>query len=190
MIGVTDMILIIDDENDLDFFERLYVKHHALMFGTAWKVFSDENIVREIVSDSCLALMEKVSTLCTMESVQLQVYIATTVFNHARNYWKQQKRKNKHVDYDASNNLENIADQFNLEKYIEAKEKAAETVRMIDQLPHRVRQAMKLKYEDELCDADIAKQMGISKNSVRKYISRGKEMLEKKLSGDEDNEWI
>lgn len=190
MIDLTDMILMIDDENDRDYFEQLYMKHHSLMFGIARKVFSDDNIAREIVSDSCLALMDKVSTLRTMEGIQLQVYIARTVFNHARNYWNCQKRRNAHIDHEASTNLENIADQFNLEKYVESREKAAYTMRLIDQLPHRVRQAMKLKYEDELCDTDIAKQMGISKNSVRKYISRGKGMLEKKLSGDEYNEWI
>ena len=48
-------------------------------------------------------------------------------------------------------------------------------------LPHRQRNALVLRYYEELGIDDIAEAMGISRNSVKTHLTRGLAALERRL---------
>jgi len=101
-----------------DYMETLYQNHQRLMYAVAWEYSHDAATADDIVSDACMALMQKVDTLRLLERKALLAYIATTVRNTARNHIRKQQIVNKYVVHSDVEVLNDIADQGDLERRI------------------------------------------------------------------------
>ena len=62
---------------------------------------------------------------------------------------------------------------------VELVDELARVWQAIRQLPEKEQQVMYLKYAVELPDEIIAERVGLSVNSIRKYISRAREHIKK-----------
>ena len=58
----------------------------------------------------------------------------------------------------------------------------------IRELPERERIAIQLKFDLDRTDAEIAQLMGISADSVRRYIHRGRERIRQKVYQEEKDD--
>ena len=56
-------------------------------------------------------------------------------------------------------------------------------------LPARQRACLVLRYYDELGIDDIAKTLGVSRNSVKTHLRRGLAALEARLTADPEDDW-
>ena len=61
-------------------------------------------------------------------------------------------------------------------------------IEALRELPHRQRNALVLRYYEELGIDEIAAAMGISRNSVKTHLTRGLAALERQLGGAGDPE--
>ena len=72
------------------------------------------------------------------------------------------------------------------EDEIELQEDQREVIEALRDLPHRQRNALVLRYYEELGIDDIAEAMGISRNSVKTHLQRGLAALEQRLGDATD----
>lgn len=177
MIIIPNIILNILEGDDRDYMESMYRKYYRLMFSTAWKIFRDKATVDDVVSDSCLALIKKISVLRELEPNKLRVYIVSTVRNTALNHFDKQQRLDSHVTHYEFETIETIADGFTLEKNILLEDELTLVWNAIKQLSIKEQQILRLKFVMELSDSEVAKIVGLSPASIRKYISRARDRI-------------
>ena len=177
MIMLPSVILAMPAGDDRDYMEWLYKEHYRLMFSTAWKVFKDKATVDDIVSESCLALMKKIPTLRGLERNKLRVYIVSTVRNTSLNFFDKQQRINSHVVGDESEAIEAVSDGFDVEEKVVLEDELSRVWKAIKQLPTKEQQIMRMKYAMEMADDEIAKEVGRSANSIRKYVGRARDRI-------------
>ena len=72
------------------------------------------------------------------------------------------------------------------EDEIELREDQQQVIEALRDLPHRQRNALVLRYYEELGIDDIAAAMGISRNSVKTHLQRGLAALEQRLGAASD----
>ena len=174
MIILPSVILAMPAGDDRDYMTWLYEQHHRLMFATAWKYTRDKHAVDDIVSDSCVALIQKISTIREMERVKLRAYIVATVRNTALNLLDKQQRANQHVVPVADEKMNRVPDGADIQRKVELKEELADVWAAISSLSATEQRVMQMRYSQNLSDDEIAVRLGVSEDSIRKYVSRAR----------------
>ncbi len=181
MIIMPCVIMTMPSGSGKDYMETLYRNHRRLMYAAAWEFTHDPAAADDIVSDACIALMQRMDVIRPLEEKPLLTYIAVTVRNTARNHLKKQRRISKYVIRSDADALNQAADQTDLEKRIVLDEELDAVWEAIQQLPGQEQLVMQMKFDFELSDAEIARQLGLSPSSVSTYISRARRHLKKIL---------
>ena len=178
MIQFPIAILEMPEGEDRDYMEWLYTNYHSQMFAVAWKMSKEKAEVEDIVSESVLKLIRHVKKLRTLNEKQLYVYIVKTVKTTAINRKKKQQRyENMEIgDWMFPNDIKSP-----IEGQIEVEETLQFVLSEIYKLPKKEQQVLRLKYSTEKTDDEIADIVGLSVNSIRKYVSRSRERLKRAL---------
>ena len=184
MLLFPGVILAMPAGEDRDFMENLYRKYHRLMYATAWKYVRDDSAAEDVVSDSCVALMKKISTLRGLDHNKTCVYIVSTVRNTSINALNKQSRLNQVFRSGENEFVETLPDGVDFVQKILLEEELAAVMRAIESLPAKEQMIMKMKYSMELSDEVIAEQVGLSVNSIRKYVSRARNHIKAALYGE------
>ncbi len=177
MVIFPQAILDMPEGSDRDYMEWLYREYCALMFSTAWKYFRDKADVEDIVSDGCVSLMRNIPALRSLERDKLGVYIVSTIRNVAFNHYAKQKRTSDHTTAAGDEAIQSVADATNVERKVALQDELTYVWKAIGQLPEKERQIMRMKYALEFPDDVIAERVGLSVNSIRKYISRARDHI-------------
>ncbi len=177
MIVFPSVILAMPEGSDRDFMEQLYRNHYKLMFATAWKYLDDKATVEDVVSDACLSLMKKISTLRSLDVHKLRAYIVITIRNAVFDYFDKQKIRNNRFVPLGDDRLGNFASELDLEKKIVLEDELERVCSAINQLSAKEQQIMKMKFFLNLKDDEIARRVGLSVSSIRKYISRARKQI-------------
>lgn len=177
MIVMPIVILAMPAGEDKDFMEGLYRKYHRLMYATAWKYVNESSAVEDIVSDSCVALMKKIPTLLTLDHNKTCVYIVSTVRNTSINALNKQSHLNQVFSSGDDEFVESLPDGNDFVQKIILEEELAMVMRVIESLPEKEQMIMKMKYSMGLSDEVIAERVGLSANSIRKYVSRARNRI-------------
>lgn len=175
------VIVTMPDGDDKEYMTRLYEDYFKLMYSVAWKYFKNPSDVDDVVSSSCVALMKYITTLRRLNDAQLQSYITRSVRNTALNALDKQKRLNQKVIHPSPEIMEHIASTNDMLAQIELEEELMSVRTIIATLPEKERLVMKMKFLQGLSDDVIAERIGLSVNSIAKYVSRAREHIRKKL---------
>lgn len=182
MFAMPIVILSMAEGEDRNFMEQLYHAHDCLMFFVARQQLERAEDVSESVSRACLSLMGKIPLLRTMEPHRRAAYVAATVHNACLDLLMERSRRESHsVAFDEAHpepasNAVSVERKFELEAQLDC------VIRAIDRLPEKERQVMRMKYLLELDDEEIARRVGLSVSSLRKYISRARVRLRAMLA--------
>ena len=167
--------------------EELYAKYNRLMFAIAWRYTKDPHEVADIVSNSCLKLMKNLATLKTLGAQQQKTYIVQTVKHTAFNEQKKNTFWRAHSISMNAEAVHQVPGVENVEKTIELKEKLAFVLRVIDSLPQKERLMLTLRFQAGKDCKEIASIVGLSEESIHKYISRARKKIKAALSKEEEN---
>lgn len=91
---IPTFILVIEDLDDREFMSQLFLDFHRLMCNEARKIAKNDWIAEDIVQDTLLKLIDKVSLLRTLPQRKLVNYIISATKNTTYNYL----RKKAHED--------------------------------------------------------------------------------------------
>lgn len=170
MILIPAVILAIESEDDRTIMSEVYLKHHRLMLKTARSIAGTDT--EDVLSDSCVALVQVVEKLRTMNDNELRKYIVITVRNTALNHWRRKQRET--AMFRAYNEEEDA--QMETVPSSEQKIMLQEELRLvrdaIKTLTPKERDLLRMKYGEEKSNAEIAKVTGLSPSSIPQYVSR------------------
>ena len=93
MIMMPMVIMAIESDADRNLMAAIYQKHRALMYKTARQYLSQESDVDDVVSDSCVALIQHIDVLRALDEKALRSYITETTRRKAIDLYR--KRKNE-----------------------------------------------------------------------------------------------
>jgi len=186
------LISILENEEDVIFLTELYERYYPIMKRKAFDVSHDYAVVEDMVQESFVKLIDKISTLRSLEPNKLAPYLVHTTQNVTLNYIKQRKRTlNKtHIGIN-DDGVDLIADdQPTLEDMYSLKEDYQHIGEIISGLSERDQQLLYNKYMLELSDKEIAVTLDIKEANVRSYLTRARrramKLLIKKGMGTEN----
>ena len=79
MLAFYTVVWTMHSEDDRAFFQQLYIDYELMMFKKALTVLRNEEESLDAVSDACLMLMKRISTLRQLSDMSLRRYIIITV---------------------------------------------------------------------------------------------------------------
>ena len=174
---ISYMVFIVPDESDREWFHNFYIEHRKLMMVTAEYYLSSRQDADDVVSDSLVALFQKMDTLRSMDENALRYYIIRTVRNTAFNHMRKAKQTNLHFLHVSDSVKENMADESNVEVLVLCRDDLDMVRDVVRDLPEKEREAVFLRFEDGLDSEEIARIMDVSTNSVYRYINRAREHI-------------
>lgn len=168
------------NKESLAFFHREYrskVFHYCLQF------VRDREVAQEITLDVFLKLWEKRSILHTDRSINGILFKITRDFSltYLRKVAKDDRRRKEFVEHYIL-----TVDHCPVEEQIFIKEGMKIAKQAIDELPPRCRQVFQLRYSEERSLKQIAEELNISINTVKKQLRKGTHIVKDYLRANAD----
>lgn len=185
MLLIPLAVQTIADDSDRTLIESLYRQHYRLMRTTASRYCQDKMDVEDILSDSLVALIPKVEQLRSMESRAQSAYILTTVRNTAISYLRRRKLTSALFLLGSEETLTRVADQTTVEQRIILEDELNRVLQAIRTLPAKEQAVLRMKYDMNMRNEEIAKSLGLSEESIRKYLSRGRKHIKEAMFAKE-----
>jgi RNA polymerase sigma-70 factor (sigma-E family) len=137
----------------------------------------DRNAAEDIVQEAFIRLARAAHRI--KDESKAAPYLRSIVLNLARD-------NNRRGLVSLRHHLPTDDRRASTEDEIELREDQQQVIDALRELPHRQRNALVLRYYEELGVDDIASAMGISRNSVKTHLRRGLAALEDRLGAAMD----
>lgn len=161
------------NERDREFIAALYAAYFDTMKKQAIKILKSEMQAEDIVQDTIVKSMYKVSTLHMLDEKALIAYITVAVKRNCYNYLKRNSVRCEKIVEDLE--MLQISSLLNccnsVEEEVINKIQFKVLLAVIEKLPAKYKNVLYYKYLYGLKDGEIAKLLGIKKESVRQYLT-------------------
>lgn len=164
---------------DDDAFSTLVQKYQRSVHALAWRKISDFHYAEEITQDTFLQAYKKLSTLKNPHQFAGWLYV---IANRLCINWLQ---RNKSAMQSLERTSVRKIDQLTYERYVseeresEATERRYEIVEeLLERLPESERTVMTLYYLGEMTAKEIGNFLGVSVNTIKSRLRRGRERLQ------------
>ncbi len=171
-----EIINVIESDREREFIKSFYLSYYRLLCEKAYSILENADETEETVQETFVKLIENLDKLMGFTKEHVYAYAVATTRNIALN----RKYKNEKIKFCVLNtedeSLEKwLADNSAIpEDIYNNKEMLHEIARFIDKLPKRDKAVLEYKYILEYDDEEIAKELKISKQSVRTYLTRAR----------------
>lgn len=174
MMIIPFFILMIDNDDDRAFMEKLYIEYHKLMYWTAFKVIWRREGLDDIVNDACVSLICKISRIRALDCNILKGYIVSTTRNAAFDYIKKENR-NRGVE-ESEDILETAAaDTSDAIDILIRKELIECLMYSIERLSERDQSILKMKYIHDMSDEEMSRALAVKTVTVRSSLTRARQ---------------
>lgn len=170
-------ILAIEDLDDRDFMTQLFLDFHRLMCHEARKIVKDDWIADDIVQDTLLKLIAKISLLRSLPQRRLVNYIISATKNTAYNFY----RKKSHIDllsFDELGNAEidiSVSLGWDIEKIVILNEDLDKLSNVWNKIDKRSQYLLEGRYILGKTSVDMTADLGIQPDSVRMALTRARQ---------------
>jgi len=175
------IIAALESDDDKAFMLNLYKDYYGLVRKTVYNIILDPDNVEDLINDTFIKLIEKISLLRTLESCRLAAYVVYTSRSVAINHIKHKSVQRKHAYYGGDTDLtEKMPDiGSSIEERIIRQEEVKEMERAVLRLPEKYKDLLYFKYILEMHDREIAEILQIDPDSVRQYLTRARREAKK-----------
>jgi RNA polymerase sigma factor, sigma-70 family len=183
------MITALESDDDKTFILNLYRNYYGLVRKNVYHITRNADHAEDLVNDTFIRLIEKISIIRTLESCSLVAYVVYTSRNVAINFIKHRDVQQRHLyfgeDADLAERIPRLTDNI-IEERIVHQEEITELRDAILRLPEKHKELLYFKYILELHDREIADILNIAPDSVRQYLTRArreaKDLMEKEMN--------
>ncbi|MCT1402839.1 RNA polymerase sigma factor [Paenibacillus sp. p3-SID867] len=170
-------LLIVEDESDKKFILDLYLQFYPLLKQRAYSFTHNNDVVDDLIHDSFIKIIPKISFLRSLSSYKLASYIVNTLKHTCLDYIRKEKRRNQRVftgmTDDMAEQIPNLLAAVTEDKYIQ--QEASEALeQVLLQLPERDRNLLYFKYNMSMKDKEIGRLLDIAEQHVRQYVARAR----------------
>jgi len=159
-------------------FEQLFYEKYEQLYFFAYDYIWDEEASRDIVSESFGLLWRHRERI---DIAKANSYMHTVVHNKCMDFLRTEKRRNRFEE--AYPQLHNEVDST---EWMEREERIAEVMAAVRRLPERTQWVLRQRYEGHRSYQEIADELGISINGMKKLISRTFQQLREALNAKKD----
>ncbi|MDX9882377.1 MAG: RNA polymerase sigma-70 factor [Prolixibacteraceae bacterium] len=160
---------------NLNGFELFFKDSYQAACLVAYRFIDEKSVVEDIVQESYITLWKKYAEIYQTDE-ELKKYLLVTVRNRAVSYLRSIKLR--HVDIEKSLQEMNLSDD---EKLYDEEELSIRVAQAIKQLPARCREVFLLAYSENKTYGEIARQLSISKNTVKTQMAIAYRILREEL---------
>jgi len=169
------MLAAMENEDDKAFMLNLYQDYCPLVRKTIYGILQSPNELDDLTNDTFIRLIEKISTLRTLDCCKTAAYVVYTSRSVAINFIKHRDVQNKHILWgEEADAAVDLADPDDFVQRVALQDEAKYLCDVISKLPERQRDLLYFKYVLELSDEKIADALGITPPSVRQYLTRAR----------------
>lgn len=163
----------VDDPGDREFMERFYLEHERLMYATVRKWLDDSEAAKDIVQESVLRLIPKISFLRQQERCVNASYVVSTVRNTTINYLRRRSRAEGRCA-SLEEGEEPAVPQVSLDELVLLTEQRERLARVWVRLTEEEQLLLEGKYILGYEDGELAGMPGCKKDSVRMKLTRAR----------------
>lgn len=161
--------------------EILVKRHYDLVHSYIYRSTSDYNIAYDITQDVFIKMMKNIDKY-NLENGKFQSWLLTIAVNTTKDYFRSKTYKQRIENYDIENHQ--IQDSSNVIDIISKKEEAIKIKEAVAKLPSLQREAILLKYYNDLKIKEISSITGDNENTIKSRLFNGIKNLKKLLGGD------
>ena len=180
-------ITMLRGDDDKAYLTRLFRKNERFMYAMAFKVVNDHCIAADVVSEAGLMMVEKIDYLRKIAPQKQTPYILAIVKNAALKYMRQKRYENERLIDDESALACAVSSQGDPVDALLVNADIRLVRQALKRLKPQERDILEMKYFSQLSDAEIAPILGISKNSVRYYLTLARRALKDEIQKEDDS---
>ncbi len=173
-------LMVIDEPEEKRKFVQIYEKYRYLVYRVAWDVLRDPHLAEDALQEAFWKIAVNMDKLGEIEELATKRYIITVAKCAAIDIYRKRKRQMKEEIY--VDELSSVAEPCS---YMETDVDNA-VLDILKKLPVKYRDVFLLKYSSNMENGEIAQLLGITEETVRKRISRGKVMVQEALDKMEE----
>jgi RNA polymerase sigma-70 factor (ECF subfamily) len=163
---------------DAQVFEKLFNEKYEQLYYFAYDYVVDEESARDIVSETFTMVWRN---RLNISAEKINSYMHTAVRNRCLDYLRHEKRKNHFEEaYPA------LYTEVDDTSWIEREERIAELQSAIKKLPERTQWVLRQRYEEHKSYQELADELGISMNGMKKLMNRTFTQLRDTLNAKKD----
>lgn len=161
--------------------EILVKRHYDLVHSYIYRTTSDYNIAYDITQDVFIKMMKNIDKY-NIEDRKFQNWLLKIAVNTTKDYFRSKTYRQRIENYDIDNHQ--IEDKSNVVEMISKKEESIKIKEAIENLPSLQREAILLKYYNDLKIKEISSITGENENTIKSRLFNGIKNLKKLLGGD------
>lgn len=174
-------LLMIEDEQERNKLEELYLTYRKELFYTAYQILHDYHDAEDVIQSAFIKIYKYLDKISEINCKKTRGYLVIIVRNLSYDRYKEKKRTLP-VDFLDETAVETEISDSSLEEYILNLEAGKELAEALTKLKTRDADIMTLKYYYEYSLTEIADLMNLSNDMVSVRITRAKKALKKILS--------
>ena len=157
-------------------FKQRFMPFHKLLYRVAFHLTGNVQDAEDLLQDTYLKLWQKRDDI--REEAVNQAYLVTLM----RNLLRDQQRL-KHIDSSAElRNELSPPDERSLEGQIAARDEASQMKNLINQLPKRDKEIIRMHLMEERTYDEIEQDTGLSQGNIRIIVMRTKQKLKQQFT--------
>jgi len=170
-------LLISFNEGNFDAFSEIYVRYSSDLYRHALRMLNDKESAQDVIQEVFTNLWINKSSINFKSSPKNYLY--TSVRNKILDLIAKEKSQTKYIA-----SLEDFIHNGNYitDNLIREKELAAVIEQEITNLPPKMREVFELSRKEYKSYADIAQELNMAENTVRKHITKALSKLRPKIS--------
>lgn len=159
-------------------FEKLFNEKYEQLYYFAYDYVVDEDTAKDIVSEMFTMVWKNRYNISTEK---INSYLHTAVRNRCLDYLRKEKRKNHFEEV-----YPTLYSEVDDDSWREREERIKELQIAIRQLPERTQWVLKQRYEEHRSYQELADELGITLNGMKKLINRTFTQLRDTLNAKKD----
>ena len=161
--------------------EILVKRYYDLVHSFIYRNTSDYNIAYDITQDVFIKMMKNIDKY-QIENGKFKSWLLKIAVNTTKDYFRTNIYKQRTQSYDISN--QEIEDRTNVVDILSKKEEAIKIKEAIENLPKLQKEAVILKYYNDLKIKEISYITGENENTIKSRLFNGVKNLKRLLGGD------
>ena len=161
--------------------EILVKRYYDLVHSFIYRNTSDYNIAYDITQDVFIKMMKNIDKY-QIENGKFKSWLLKIAVNTTKDYFRSKTYKQRTQSYDIAN--QEIEDKTNVVDILSKKEEAIKIKEAIENLPKLQREAVILKYYNDLKIKEISYITGENENTIKSRLFNGVKNLKRLLGGD------
>ncbi|MBQ6965037.1 MAG: sigma-70 family RNA polymerase sigma factor [Bacteroidaceae bacterium] len=156
-------------------FKQRYMPYHRLLYRVAYRMTGNAQDAEDLLQDTYLRLWQKRDDL--KDEAVTEAYLVTLM----RNLFRDQRRLKR---IDTSTELEEAAeppDERGLDRQIDSQDEASQMEGLIQQLPERDGNILRMHLVEERSYEEIERDTGLSQGNIRIIVMRARQKLKQQF---------